>query len=162
MYGGRRRVGLVYSFRVTGKKRRTNGSWNWSISSQIQSLWVVWDDIILVWLSIKATETYLGCSGVPKLQGSGMEPASLQDIWLGMQQDFYNYSTPPELSVMEKCRSQPCPVTPSISGPHWIFTPSRVNSSSRAFTEPSGGAPGASLSDPSHVLVFKGNISKHC
>ena len=144
MCGGRRRVGLVYSFRVAGKKR-TNGYWNWRISPQIQSLWVVWDDIILVWLSTKATETYLGCSDVPKHQGSGMEPASLQGIWLGMQQDFHNSSTPPELSVVEKCRSQPCPVTPSISGPHLIFTSSRANSSSSAFTEPGGGAPGAPL-----------------
>lgn len=161
MCGGGRRVELVYSFRVAGKKR-TNGYWNWRISPEIQSLWVVWDDIILVWLGTKATETYLGCSGVPKLQGSGMEPASLQGIWLGMHQDFHNYSTPPELSVMEKCRSQPCPVTPSISGPHLIFPPSRANSSSRAFTEPSGGAPGAPRSDPSlHALVFKGNVSKH-
>lgn len=161
MCGGRRRVELVYSFRVAGKKR-TNGYWNWRISPEIQSLWVVWDDIILVWLGTKATETYLGCSGVPKLQGSGMEPASLQGIWLRMHQDFHNYSTPPELSVMEKCRSQPCTVTPSISGPHLIFPPSRANSSSRAFTEPSGGAPGAPRSDPSlHALVFKGNVSKH-
>lgn len=51
-----------------------------------------WDHISLVWPSTKAIKPYLWCSGAPKLQGASTV-SRYQDSWLGMQQDFHNYST---------------------------------------------------------------------
>lgn len=95
------------------------------------------------------------CAKAPGLLGWSQHHCKV--FGLGMHQDFHNYSTPPELSVMENAEVSHAQWPHPSSGPHLIFSPWEPIAAPGPYRTQWRGTWGTTVRSKSLCLVFKGN-----